>query len=76
MLKNIGGSLGNVDLTIICQEPKISQYKDIMKNKLAEILGVDKSLISVKATTTENLGFTGRKEGIAVQASCLIYIPN
>lgn len=74
MLKNKGGSLGNVDLTIICQEPKISPHKEDMKKKLAEILGVDRSVVSVKATTTEHLGFTGRKEGIAVQASCLIYM--
>lgn len=74
MLKNKGGSLGNVDLTIICQEPKISPHKEDMRKKLAEIIGLDISVISVKATTTEQLGFTGRKEGIAVQASCLIYM--
>lgn len=74
MLKNKGGSLGNVDLTIICQEPKVSPHKEDMRKKLAEILGVDRSVVSVKATTTEQLGFTGRKEGIAVQASCLIYM--
>ena len=60
--------IGNVDLTIICEAPKIAPYRDAMRARLAELLGTDLSAVSVKATTTERLGFTGRGEGIAAQA--------
>jgi 2-C-methyl-D-erythritol 4-phosphate cytidylyltransferase/2-C-methyl-D-erythritol 2,4-cyclodiphosphate synthase len=60
--------LGNADVTIICEAPKIGPHRDAMRERLAAILGVDKRLVSVKATTTEKLGFTGRSEGIAAQA--------
>lgn len=63
-----GYRLGNADVTIICEAPKIGPHRDTMRDRLAAILGVDKSLVSVKATTTEKLGFTGRGEGIAAQA--------
>ena len=63
-----GYELGNADITIICEAPKIGPHKDNMRARLAEILAVDVSQISVKATTTEALGFTGRGEGIAAQA--------
>lgn len=64
-----GYCLGNADLTIICEAPKIGPYRDAMRKQLAAILGVDMSVVSVKATTTERLGFTGRGEGIAAQAA-------
>ncbi len=63
-----GYRIGNVDLTIICEAPKIAPYRDAMRARLAELLGTDVSAVSVKATTTEQLGFTGRGEGIAAQA--------
>lgn len=63
-----GYRIGNVDLTIICEAPKIGPHRDAMRAKLGELLGVDTELVSVKATTTERLGFTGREEGIAAQA--------
>lgn len=63
-----GYSVGNVDLTIICEEPKIGPHRPAMRQRIAELLGVDIDRISVKATTTERLGFTGRGEGIAAQA--------
>lgn len=63
-----GYGIGNVDLTIICEEPKIGPHRSTMKTRLAELLGVDEAAVSVKATTTERLGFTGRAEGIAAQA--------
>ncbi len=63
-----GYELGNADITIICEAPKIGPHKVNMRDRLAEILAVDVSQISVKATTTEALGFTGRGEGIAAQA--------
>jgi len=63
-----GGSLNHVDVTIICERPKVGPHRDAMKSKIAEILKIDPSRVSVKATTTEGLGFTGRREGIAAQA--------
>jgi 2-C-methyl-D-erythritol 4-phosphate cytidylyltransferase/2-C-methyl-D-erythritol 2,4-cyclodiphosphate synthase len=63
-----GYRIGNVDLTIICEAPKIGPHRDAMRARLAEILATGIDAISVKATTTEHLGFTGRAEGIAAQA--------
>ena len=68
LMTQAGYRLGNADVTIICEAPKIGPHRDAMRERLAAILGVDKSLVSVKATTTEKLGFTGRGEGIAAQA--------
>lgn len=64
-----GYALGNLDLTIICEAPKIGPHRTAMRERLADILLSDVANISVKATTTENLGFTGRGEGIAAQAA-------
>ena len=69
------GSIGNIDLTIICEAPKIGVHRDAMRNSLSDILGIDPGRISVKATTTEKLGFTGRGEGIAAQAAVTVRIP-
>ena len=66
---DIGYHLANVDVTIICEAPKIGPYKVAMRARLAEIMQVDIARVSVKATTTEMLGFTGRGEGIAAQAT-------
>ncbi|MBD59754.1 MAG: bifunctional 2-C-methyl-D-erythritol 4-phosphate cytidylyltransferase/2-C-methyl-D-erythritol 2,4-cyclodiphosphate synthase [Citromicrobium sp.] len=63
-----GYRIGNLDLTIICEAPKIGPHKDAMREKIAEFAGVQVDAVSVKATTTEKLGFTGRGEGIAAQA--------
>ncbi len=63
-----GYRIGNIDLTIICEAPKIGPYRPAMRARIAELLGVDIGAVSVKATTTERLGFTGRGEGIAAQA--------
>ncbi len=62
----------NVDITIIAQEPKMAPYIAAMRANVAADLGIDVACVSVKATTTERLGFTGRGEGIAAQASALI----
>jgi 2-C-methyl-D-erythritol 4-phosphate cytidylyltransferase/2-C-methyl-D-erythritol 2,4-cyclodiphosphate synthase len=67
-----GYRIGNVDLTIICEAPKIGPHRGAMQTKLAELLGVDTAQVSVKATTTERLGFTGREEGIAAQAIAIV----
>jgi 2-C-methyl-D-erythritol 2,4-cyclodiphosphate synthase len=61
-----------VDLTIIAQRPKMLPYIEQMRSNVAEDLGIDIDCVSVKATTTEKLGFTGRGEGIATQATALI----
>ena len=68
LLKARGGALVHLDITIICERPKVSPHRAAMVARIAEILGVDAGRVSVKATTTEGLGFTGRGEGIAAQA--------
>ena len=68
LVAEAGYRTGNVDLTIICEAPKIGPHREAMRARIAELLGVDTGAISVKATTTERLGFTGRGEGIAAQA--------
>ena len=70
-----GGVIDFVDLTIICEAPKIGPYRDAMRLRIAAILQVPVSRISVKATTTERLGFTGRGEGIAAQAIATVRLP-
>ena len=62
----------NVDATIIAQAPKLSPYRETMRENLAKVMEVDVEQVSVKATTEEHLGFTGRCEGIAAHAICLI----
>lgn len=68
-----GYKVGNVDLTVIAQSPKLKPYIDEMRETLANIMGVAVDSVSIKATTTENLGFEGRKEGISALAVALIY---
>ncbi len=70
-----GARFLHLDLTIICERPKIGPHRDGMIARIAEILGVDEGRISVKATTTEGLGFTGRREGIAAQATATLSLP-
>jgi 2-C-methyl-D-erythritol 2,4-cyclodiphosphate synthase len=69
-----GGMLANADITLICERPKITPHADAMRARLAELLGVEVGRISVKATTTERLGFTGRMEGIAAQAVVTVMV--
>ncbi len=68
-----GYAIGNVDLTIVCEMPKIGPHREAMRARLAELLGCTASAVSVKATTTERLGFAGRGEGIAVQAVATLF---
>ncbi len=70
-----GGRLVNADVTLICERPKIAPHAEAMRARLAGILGVDVECVSVKATTTERLGFTGRGEGIAAQAAVMVLLP-
>ena len=67
-----GYSLGNADMTVICQRPRLAPHIEQMRANIAEALKVPKDKISIKATTTEKLGFTGRGEGIAAEAVCLL----
>jgi 2-C-methyl-D-erythritol 2,4-cyclodiphosphate synthase (EC 4.6.1.12) len=67
-----GWRLGNLDCTVIAQQPKIAPYVDAMRTALAAALGVEKGAVSVKGKTTEKLGFTGRGEGIAAMVSALL----
>lgn len=69
------GRIVNVDVTIICEAPRIGPHRDAMRARLAEILEIDIGRISVKATTTEGLGFTGRREGIAAEATASVWLP-
>lgn len=70
-----GYAIGNVDITIMAQAPKLSPYIEEMRARVAPALGVDADRVSVKATTTEHLGFTGRGEGIAAMAVALVFSP-
>ena len=65
----------HTDITIICEEPKISKYRDQMKNNIAKMLNISNKNVSIKATTTEKLGFIGRKEGIITQCLTTISRP-
>jgi 2-C-methyl-D-erythritol 4-phosphate cytidylyltransferase / 2-C-methyl-D-erythritol 2,4-cyclodiphosphate synthase len=70
-----GGSIAHIDVTLICERPKIGPYRDAMVARIAEILAIETGRVSVKATTTEKLGFTGRGEGIAGQAVATLRLP-
>lgn len=69
------GIIDFVDLTLICEAPKIGPHRAAMRSRIADILGVEERQVSIKATTSERLGFTGRQEGIAAQAIATIRVP-
>ena len=68
--------VNNIDITVICENPKISKYKQKMKEKIARILEITIENINIKGTTTEKLGFLGREEGIACQVSVSVFKTN
>ena len=72
MMKELNASIVNLDATLVLQKPKVASYIDKMRENIAFCLGCDKSVINVKATTEEHLGFTGREEGISAHAVVLI----
>ena len=72
LLREAGYELGNIDATVAAERPKLNPHIPAMKQTLAEVMQVDEDDISIKATTTEKLGFTGRQEGIAAYATVLI----
>ncbi len=71
-----GGTISNLDVTIICERPKIGPHREAMRDRIAEISQIEKDRVSVKGTTTEKLGFTGRSEGIAAQAVATVRLEN
>jgi 2-C-methyl-D-erythritol 4-phosphate cytidylyltransferase/2-C-methyl-D-erythritol 2,4-cyclodiphosphate synthase len=75
LVRERSGKIAHVDVTLICERPKVAPHRDAMRARIAEIIGIDVSRVSVKATTTEGLGFTGRREGIAAQAIATIRLP-
>lgn len=72
LISEKGYHVGNIDVTVCAEEPKLNPYVPEMCSVMASCMGVDADAVSVKATTTERLGFTGRKEGISAYAVCLI----
>lgn len=72
-VKEKGWFVGNVDITIMAEAPKLFPYREDMKNNVSQALGIGLDEVNIKATTTEKLGFIGRKEGIAAQSTVLLY---
>lgn len=72
LARSAGYAIANIDLTLICEAPKIGPHRPAMRTEVARLLGLDEGAVSIKATTTEKLGFTGRGEGIAAQAIVLV----
>lgn len=70
-----GGTIVHVDVTLLCESPRVGPHRDAMRSTMAEILGLDVSQVSVKATTNEQLGFVGREEGIAAMATATVILP-
>jgi 2-C-methyl-D-erythritol 4-phosphate cytidylyltransferase/2-C-methyl-D-erythritol 2,4-cyclodiphosphate synthase len=70
-----GGRISNVDLTILCEAPRVGPHREAMRTEIARILRIDVDRVGVKATTTEGLGFTGRREGIAAMATATVILP-
>lgn len=73
LISDAGYTVGNVDVTVMAQKPKIASYIPQMKSNIAETLGIEIERVNVKGTTTEKLGFVGREEGIAAEAVCILY---
>jgi 2-C-methyl-D-erythritol 4-phosphate cytidylyltransferase/2-C-methyl-D-erythritol 2,4-cyclodiphosphate synthase len=72
LVRELGGIIDFVDCTVICEAPKVTPYREVMRSRIAEILQLPTSRVSIKATTTVRLGFGGRREGIAAQAVATI----
>ncbi|MFP7722754.1 2-C-methyl-D-erythritol 2,4-cyclodiphosphate synthase [Lysobacter sp. A3-1-A15] len=72
LLRERGWRVGNADVTVVCERPKVGPHAQAMRECIAVDLGIDVDAVSIKATTSEQLGFTGRGEGIAAQAVCLL----
>ncbi|MCS0496944.1 bifunctional 2-C-methyl-D-erythritol 4-phosphate cytidylyltransferase/2-C-methyl-D-erythritol 2,4-cyclodiphosphate synthase [Ancylobacter sp. MQZ15Z-1] len=75
LVKAAGGLVAHLDATVICEAPKIGPHREAMRERIAQIAGISLARVSVKATTSEKLGFTGRREGIAAMASATVRLP-
>ena len=75
LVKEQGGRITHLDVTLICEAPKVGPHREAMRGKVAEICGLTPNRVSVKATTTEKLGFTGRGEGIEARAVATVELP-
>ncbi len=76
LVKKKGGTILHCDITLICERPKIGPHRETMRARIAEILSLDIDRVSVKATTTEGMGYTGRREGLAAQAVATVRLPS
>lgn len=76
LVKQRGGTVLHCDVTLICERPKIGPHREAMRARIAEILALDLDRVSVKATTTEGMGYTGRREGLAAQAMATVRLPS
>ena len=74
-VRSRGGLIDHLDVTVLCERPRIGPHRDAMRERIAAIAGVPPSAVSIKATTTERLGFTGREEGLAAQAAATVRFP-
>ena len=74
-VREAGGRIVNVDVTLICEAPRIGPNRDAMREAIARMLGIDMARVGVKATTSEGLGFAGRREGIAAMAAASLLVP-
>ena len=74
-VRDRGGKIVNVDVTLLCEAPRVGPHRDVMRAAVATMLGIDIGRVGVKATTTEGLGFTGRREGIAAMAAASVLLP-
>ncbi|MSO65198.1 MAG: bifunctional 2-C-methyl-D-erythritol 4-phosphate cytidylyltransferase/2-C-methyl-D-erythritol 2,4-cyclodiphosphate synthase [Alphaproteobacteria bacterium] len=74
-IRGAGGIVAHVDVTLICEAPKIAPHREAMVARIATLLGIARDRVSIKATTTDGLGFTGRREGIAAQATATVRLP-
>ena len=75
LIADKGGRIVNVDVTLICERPRIKPHRAAMRERLAQLLNLPLERVSVKATTTEGMGFTGREEGLAAQAIASVDMP-
>lgn len=75
LLQERGYRIGNVDLTLLCEAPRIARHREAIRMQVAQLLGLDLEAVNLKATTTEKLGFIGRREGLAAEAVVLIQKP-
>jgi 2-C-methyl-D-erythritol 4-phosphate cytidylyltransferase/2-C-methyl-D-erythritol 2,4-cyclodiphosphate synthase len=75
LVRDKGGIVAHCDVTLICEAPKIGPHREVMRARIAEILRIEIDRVSVKATTTEGMGFTGRREGLAAQATATVRLP-